>query len=161
MWKIYKYLENKQDVNCAAYSMGGEIFVSEPEQAFGEGIYSFEEKYVKRKADRTQQKKEKDGGVYAFTDEMRDKIRAYTKTVYKRMDLRGVVRFDFLVTETQVYLCEVNTVPGSLAYYLFCERLTDAKRFFADLIEEAIRAQDEPKKILTTGILQTVRFQSK
>ena len=158
---IEKYLENKQDVNCAAYSMGGEIFVSEPEQAFGEGIYSFEEKYVKRKADRTQQKKGKDGGVYAFTDEMRDKIRAYTKTVYKRMDLRGVVRFDFLVTETQVYLCEVNTVPGSLAYYLFCERLTDAKRFFADLIEEAIRAQDEPKKILTTGILQTVRFQSK
>ena len=157
---IEKYLETKRDVNCAAYSLGGEIFVSEPEQSFGEGIYSFEEKYVKRKADVPRQT-QKDGDRYAFTDEMRDKIRAYTKTVYKRMDLRGVVRFDFLVTDDQAYLCEVNTVPGSLAYYLFCERLTDAKRFFADLIEEAIRAQSQPKKILTTGILHTVRFQGK
>ena len=158
---IERYLENKKDVNCAAYSLNGEIHVSEPEQSFGEGIYSFEEKYVKRKADRPQAENGNKGGRYAFTDEMREKIRAYTKTVYKRMDLRGVVRFDFLLSGEEVYLCEVNTVPGSLAYYLFCERLTDAKRFFTDLIEEAVRAQSQSKKILSTGILNTVQLQSK
>ena len=157
---IEKYLENKMDVNCAAYALNGEIFISEPEQSFGDGIYSFEDKYVKRKTD-TPLQRGKDEGRYVFTDEMRDKIRAYTKTVYKRMDLRGVVRFDFLLSGEEVYLCEVNTVPGSLAYYLFCERLTDAKRFFTDLIEEAIRAQSQSKKILTTGILNTGHFRSK
>ena len=157
---IEKYFENKIDVNCAAYAFNGEIVISEPEQSFGEGIYSFEEKYVKRKTDVPLQQ-EKEGGRYAFTNEIRDKIRAYTKTVYKRMDLRGVVRLDFLISGEEVYLCEVNTVPGSLAYYLFCERVTEAKRFFADLIEEAIRTQLQNKKILTTGILNTVQLQNK
>ncbi|MFR1983076.1 MAG: hypothetical protein ACLS4Z_04595 [Christensenellaceae bacterium] len=30
---IEKFLKNKRDVNCAAYSLGGEIYVSEPEEA--------------------------------------------------------------------------------------------------------------------------------
>ena len=78
------------------------------------------------------------------------------------MNLRGAVRMDFLVSEKQVYLCEVNTVPGSLAYYLFCERVSDAKNFFSDLLEDAIRTQkEEDKKLLTTGILNSVRLRNK
>ena len=64
---------------------------------------------------------------------------------------------DFLVSENKVYLCEVNTVPGSLAYYLFCERLIDAKRFFSDILEEAILSNArEKKEILSLDILRTV-----
>ena len=151
---IEKYLENKLDVNCAAYMRNGEIFVSEPESAFGDGVYSFEEKYVRKKQDNGT----KHGGRYALTGEIRDKIRSYTKTVYKRMNLFGVVRMDFLVHEKQVFLCEVNTVPGSLAYYLFCERVMDARAFFGDLIEEALASgAQEKKKIVSTGILQSVK----
>ena len=109
---IERFLPQKQDVNCAAYTRNGEIFISEPEMAFGAGIYSFEEKYVKRKTDMR-------GAKTSISDEARKKIRAYTKTVYKRVNLSGVVRFDFLVSGEEIYLCEVNTVPGSLAYYLF------------------------------------------
>ena len=93
-----------------------------------------------------------------LNDYLRDKIRAYTKTIYKRMHLHGVVRMDFLVNEDAVYLCEVNTVPGSLAYYLFCERLTDARAFLGDILEEAMLIyQTTQKKILSTGILKTVQ----
>ena len=160
---IEKYLQNKQDVNCAAYAINGEIVVSEPERAFGGGVYSFEEKYIKRTSDGAQGKTSSrhltgnEGGRYALKGELHDKIRAYTRTVYKRMDLKGVVRMDFLVSDGKPYLCEVNTVPGSLAYYLFCEKVTDARAFFGDLIEEAVRQKGEnEKKILTTGILNTV-----
>ncbi len=153
---IERYLSEKKDVNCAAYTRNGEIVVSEPEAAFGEGIYSFEEKYIKRKADA------KGGGRYALTGELREKIRAYTRTVYKRMNLQGVVRMDYLVSGGKAYLCEVNTVPGSLAYYLFCERIIDARSFFTDLLEEAIANHAEEKKeIVTTGILKTVRWNRK
>jgi D-alanine-D-alanine ligase len=93
--------------------------------------------------------------------ELRDKIRAYTRTVYKRMDMQGVVRMDFLVGEDKPYLCEVNTVPGSLAYYLFCERVTDARSFFSALIEDALQNSEKEKKILSTGILKTVSLQRK
>lgn len=154
---IEKYVRDKKDVNCAAYIRNGEIFVSEPEEAFGDGLYSFEEKYVKRTQDGGKACKKK-----AVSGEIRDKIRSYTKTVYKRMDLKGVVRMDFLVGEGKIYLCEVNTVPGSLAYYLFCERISDARAFFGDLIEDAMaQANKEEKKIVRTGILQSVRWRTK
>ncbi len=157
---VEKYLKEKKDVNCAAYSINGEIYVSEAEEAFGEGVYSFEEKYVKRNQDTPLTPKT--SRVKPLTGELRDKIRAYTKTVYKRMDLSGVVRMDFLVSEGKAYLCEVNTVPGSLAYYLFCERVSDARIFFGDLIEEGIRrAKQADKTLPSTGILHTVRWQSK
>ncbi len=158
---IEKYLADKQDINCAAYALRGEIYVSEPEAAFGEGIYSFEDKYVRRSADHGTPMSAKGGGRYALTGDLREKIRAYTRTVYKRMNLNGVVRMDFLASEGKAYLCEVNTVPGSLAYYLFCERLVDAKSFFSDLIEDAVLQSGEKKKLVTTGILRTVRWRTK
>lgn len=155
---LEKYLQNKQDVNCAAYIKDGEILVSEPERAFGNGVYSFEEKYVRRNADRACTQKTERGG--ALRGELREKVRAYTKTVYKRMNLQGVVRIDFLISDGKAYVCEVNTVPGSLAYYLFCERISDARDFFSDLIEEALR-EKPTKKTLTTGILDTVSWYAK
>ncbi len=158
---VEKYLEKKEDVNCAAYAIDGEIFVSEPEAAFGEGIYSFEDKYVRRSADHGTPFNAKGGGRYALKGDLREKIRAYTRSVYKRMNLQGVVRMDFLVSEGRAYLCEVNTVPGSLAYYLFCERIIEAKSFFTALLEDALRRGEERKKIVTTGILQGVRWRSK
>jgi D-alanine-D-alanine ligase len=159
---VEKYLAEKQDVNCAAYSLNGEIYISEPELAFRDGIYSFEEKYVKRKEDgNAGVSGGKGGNRVALSGELREKIRAYTRTVYKRMNMRGVVRLDFLVSGGKAYLCEVNTVPGSLAYYLFCERVSDAKNFFSDLIEDAITRDREEKAVLQTGILRTVRWQGK
>ena len=156
---IEKYLTNKKDVNCGAYSIDGEIFVSEAEEAFGDGVYTFEDKYVKRGNTPLSPKTER---VKPLVGELRDKIRAYTRTVYKRMNLKGVVRMDYLVSDGKVYLCEVNTVPGSLAYYLFCERITDARSFFGDLIEESIKNfVASSKKVVRSGILQNVQWQRK
>ncbi len=153
---IEKYLKDKKDVNCAAYARGGEIITSEVETAFGEGIYSFEDKYIKRKSD------SKSGARETLGGDLREKIRSYTKTIYKRMNMQGAVRMDFLVSEGKAYLCEVNTVPGSLAYYLFCERISDARTFFSDLIEEAIENADlEHKHIVSTGILRSVSWTRK
>ncbi len=158
---VEKYLEGKKDVNCAAYLKGGEIILSEPELAFGRGIYTFEDKYVRRSADRGTPFDRKGGGMSALTGELREKIRAYTRTIYKRTGMLGVVRMDYLLHEGKVYLCEVNTVPGSLAYYFFCDRIVDAKSFFSDLIEEGASQSKEKKRLVTTGILRTVRWKSK
>ena len=159
---IEKYLANKQDVNCAAYSLQGKIILSEPELAFGEGIYSFEDKYLRRSNDHGTPISSKEGGRYAVSGELREKIRAYTRTVYKRMNLQGAVRMDFLISEGKAYLCEVNTVPGSLAYYLFCDRITDARQFISDLLETAWQeGQQAEKKLVTTGILHSVRVKMK
>lgn len=156
---IEKFLEDKADVNCAAYKANGEIFVSDVEVASSkDGIYTFSEKYLKsgesaKGGGRVGNNSRLDGDVVK-------KIKSYTKTLYKRMDLNGVVRVDYLVKGKEVYLSEVNTVPGSLAYYLFCERVTDAREFFFALIEEGISQKNE-KGVLGTGILQKVRLNGK
>ena len=162
---VEKYLDNKRDVNCAVCCLHGEICVSEIETAFGDGVYSFEDKYVKQRSDGgsvSAGKMVNGGGRYALSGDLREKIRAYSKTIYKRMNLFGVVRMDFLVSGDKVYLCEVNTVPGSLAYYLFCERISDARTFFGDLIEEAVVEHAQKKKrVYDTGILSCVRWERK
>ena len=54
-------------------------------------------------------------------------------------------------------MSEVNGVPGSLAYYLFCERISDAREFFSDLIEEGIlQAEREKKETPVSGVLSTI-----
>ncbi len=147
---IERFLVGKKDVNCAAYSLGGEVYVSEAEEAFSsyDGVYGFEQKYIK--------KEQKEGGRVLLTGALRQKIRGYTRTVYKRLNMSGVVRVDFLVQGDKVYLSEVNTVPGSLAYYLFCDRISEAKAFFSALVEDAIcKAKEGKKQSLTTGVLET------
>lgn len=153
---VETYLENKKDVNCAVCRLHGEVCVAEPEETYGSGVYTFEEKYVYREKDA------KKADRCGLKEEIAHKIKAYAKSVYKRTNMTGVVRMDFLVEGEEVYLCEVNTVPGSLAYYFFCEHLSDARTFFGDLLEEAVgKDKTEKKKIVTTGILQGVKWQRK
>lgn len=159
---IEKYLQDKKDVNCAAYALNGEIYVCEPELAFENGVYSFEEKYVKKDGQNKSDFSKNTHTRVLIKGEMRDKIRAHVRTVYKRLNLQGVVRMDFLVSGGKSYLCEVNTVPGSLAYYFFCERISDAKTFFEDLISEALREKLTRKKpVFDTGILKKGDFTRK
>ena len=158
---IEKFLKNKRDVNCAAYSLGGEIYVSEPEEAAsGDKIYTFADKYLGEGSRRNGGKAGKKAA--AVSDETREKIRSYTRTLYKRMNLKGIVRMDFLLSEGKIYLGEVNTVPGSLAYYLFGERVSDAKNLFSDLIDDALAsAAAGEKRVIATGILQSVTVHGK
>ena len=48
--------------------------------------------------------------------------------------LRGVARVDFLSDGGQLYLNEVNTIPGSLARYLW----VDPPVLFIDLLEDLV-----------------------
>ncbi len=151
---VEKYLTKKKDVNCAAYSLQGEIILSEAEIASeADGVYDFEKKYVERGGDFL-----KGGGRVVLNGKLREKIRGFTKLLYKRLGCCGVIRVDFLIgAEGEAYLSEVNAVPGSLAYYLFCESVTDARAFFSDLIEEGVLAyRKERKEIASTGVLENL-----
>ena len=157
---IERFLEKKLDINCAVCYRKGEILVSEPEIASeNSGIYSFEDKYLTRNGLMMGKGR---GQVRDLDKKTAELIKTYTKTLYKKTDMRGVVRMDYLLSDSEVYLSEVNTVPGSLAYYLFCERLTDAKNFFTDLLLEAIVKSKEPPKLCPeTGVLDGLKLKRK
>ena len=56
-----------------------------------------------------------------ISDDLRENIRKIAAKIFCSIGLRGVVRIDFLLDEVKnkLYVCEVNAVPGSLAYYFF------------------------------------------
>ncbi len=145
---VERYVQEKRDINCAAWRKGGEVVLSECEEVFSnESILTFREKYegTGERASRLPAQ---------LPAAVREEIRAATKTVYEAFCVRGVVRADFLYAEGKVWFNELNTVPGSLASYLFGEKLTDARTFLQGLIEEGLSARTPKKRILTTGILQ-------
>ena len=72
--------------------------------------------------------------------ETADKIRELTAFVYRKLDFTGIIRIDYLVSEGRVYLNEINSVPGSLAYYLFTRDTDEFGELLENLIDEAIAA---------------------
>jgi len=52
--------------------------------------------------------------------------------------IRGVTRIDFLVNEHEIYVNEINTIPGSLSRHLFIDPPISFEQFLNDLVDEAL-----------------------
>ena len=64
-------------------------------------------------------------------------ITAMARIVAQAALVRGVARIDFLANADEVYVNEINTIPGSLARYLFIEPAIPFAQLLADMIDEA------------------------
>ena len=54
-------------------------------------------------------------------DSLRDRIQSMSKDIFRMMDCKGVVRIDYMFDRAteQLFITEINTIPGSLAFYLW------------------------------------------
>jgi len=66
-----------------------------------------------------------------------DKVRAVALEVGRIADVRGVARVDFLSDGEELYLNEVNSIPGSLARYLWVDPPVPFVELLETMIEEA------------------------
>lgn len=149
---VERYLPDKRDINCAAFRKNGEVVVSACEEVFSESdILTFAEKYEGKGARRSVL-------PAALDPKTAKQIQTYVAKIYETFRVRGVVRADFLVSGKEVYFNELNTVPGSLACYLFGEKLTEAREFLSSLVEEALAFSEAEKETVTSGILNTAVF---
>jgi len=71
--------------------------------------------------------------------EVADDITEMATEVARLTGLRGVARIDFLGAEGDLYVNEINTIPGSLARYLWVEPEVVFSRLLADLLDEAVQ----------------------
>ncbi len=72
-------------------------------------------------------------------NDVQDAIRRMATEVARLTGLRGVARIDFLGAEGELYVNEINTIPGSLARYLWVDADVPFPRLLADLLDEAVR----------------------
>jgi D-alanine-D-alanine ligase len=67
-----------------------------------------------------------------------DAIERYTRTIAEVASVRGVARVDFLANDAELYVNEINTIPGSLSKHLFVDPPLAFSQLLGDLIAEAV-----------------------
>lgn len=78
-----------------------------------------------------------------------DKIAGIAKLVFNLFDCSGLVRLDFLVKGKDVYCIELNTIPGSLSFYLWDKSGYPYPKLLTHLIDLALIKHEEVKKLQT------------
>lgn len=85
-----------------------------------------------------------------LTDALREQMETMAKNAFVALRLSGVCRIDFLYDGKQLYINEVNTIPGSLAYYLWEESKVPFRHLIMRLIQIAIRRTRRKDAMITT-----------
>lgn len=127
---IEQAVEDAVEVNCAVLGDADYQIVSDLEYPKSwSSFLSFDEKYISRKEEKLGKKK--------LSKKLEEEVKRISKETFKIFDCSGVVRIDFLVlpNEEKIYLNELNSIPGSLAFYLFKNQNLDFKRLLNKLIE--------------------------
>jgi len=73
-----------------------------------------------------------------MSDVQADAVRHYTTRIADVASVRGVARVDFLANDDELFVNEINTIPGSLAKHLFVDPPVPFAQLLADLIAEAL-----------------------
>ena len=132
-----KFLVGAKDVNCACYRLNKRLFVSECERPVGSEFLTFSDKYLGVKNGENREFPANLDGETAA------RIKEITGKVYDEFGFSGIVRIDYLVKGGEVFLNEINSVPGSLAYYLFCDKISAFTDLLTDLLAESVRKNRE------------------
>ena len=77
-----------------------------------------------------------------------ERIRTLARTVATVAGIRGIARIDFLEHEGKVWVNEINTIPGSMAAYLWIDPPRSREELFGDLVAEA---QAKPTRVFSTA----------
>ncbi len=174
---IENAVENLKEINCAVL---GDIYDAETsvceEPVGSDEILSYSDKYLSggSKDSKLGAKSCGSKGSSGMADlkrklpaeiskELEEKVRYYAKAAFQGLGCSGVTRVDFLyntVTE-ELYVNELNTIPGSLSFYLW----EASGKSFAELLDELVklafkreREQNELNFSFDTNILQGIKL---
>lgn len=119
---IEKGLDNPLELNCSVLGVDGEAVASEIEMPVtGGDLLSFVDKYIQGGGGAKGMASLKRVLPAPIEPELRERIRSLSVDIFNNMDCKAVVRIDYMydVKAGQLYITEINTIPGSLAFYLW------------------------------------------
>ena len=165
-----KAITSLREINCSVLGDADSCEASVCEEPFmNDEILSYEDKYLSGGKQEGPSKGMASLGRKIpadLSDEKAQEIRNLACNVFKATGSSGVVRIDFLLdTETgAVYANEINTIPGSLAFYLWEATGLKYSDMIDRLVEIAFRRQrnrDNLTFTIDTNILSGVSFGTK
>ncbi len=151
-------VKGAQDLNCAIRSCGTPR-ASEVERPLkGLGVLSYEEKYApqgkllpKGQDGKGDPRRELPAEI---PSQLRQEIQRLSASAFEWLGCRGTARVDFLLSDGgELYLNEVNTIPGSLAFYLWEASGVSFPALLEDLINEAMAPPPAVQLVLPGNLL--------
>ena len=123
------------EINCSVMGFGDQIEASTLEQPVSwDEFLSYEDKYLRGGEGMKSAERLVPAPLKA---ELTARIKDTSIAAFKAVDGRGIARIDYLARpdRNEFYLNEINTMPGSLAFYLWREDGYTA----AELVEKLVR----------------------
>lgn len=158
-------ITNLREINCSVVGDMYEAQASVCEEPFkSDDILSYDDKYLGNAKGASKGMASVSRIIPAnISDELAKTIQEYALAAFKALNCSGVVRIDFMIDEDseRVYFNEINTIPGSLAFYLWEYSGISYKELLTKLIEIAFkRARSESKITFSfeTNILNSSSF---
>ena len=136
------------EINCAAVGYGEDVRASVcemPVPSSNDTFLDFWQKYLRNAST----KGEDSRGMKSLSrvvpapigDELTGRIQAMTCDIFKLLDCCGTVRVDFIIDQNDMlFVNEPNTIPGSLAFYLWKASGLDFPKLVEKMVEDALRA---------------------
>ena len=161
-------ISNLREINCSVLGDENDAEASEIEEPLHtKDILSYEDKYVSNaKGGGT-----KNSGMASvsrkipadLSPEKREEVRSLAVRAFKALGCNGVSRIDFMIDEDngKLYFNEINTIPGSLSFYLWEPLGVPYKVLLDRMIQLALkRARIEESLTFTfdTNILDQASF---
>lgn len=146
---IEKFIEGAREFNVAILGDSEKYEISEVDEPIKNNeVLTFADKYLSSNSNKVNSKSCKGSMANCVRKSPEDlpenvslKIKNIAEKLFLKLGLWGIVRIDFLFDEkrSKLYVCEVNAIPGSLAYYFF------KKNFIVtnDLVEKLIRVAEK------------------
>ncbi|MEG0026468.1 MAG: D-alanine--D-alanine ligase family protein [Bacilli bacterium] len=158
---VEKFIENLIEVNCSVLGNYEFMETSVIEEVLSSNeILSYHDKYVGgSKGQKSKGMASTSRIVPARIDtKIADDILAISKKAFRILNLSGVCRIDYLIDKNtkKIYLNEPNTIPGSLAFYLWSPKGKNYRQLLDEMITTAIKEyKNNSKKIcnFNTNIL--------
>lgn len=81
-------------------------------------------------------------------DALAQEVKQYAIGAFRAIDGHGTARVDLLVKDSKAYVNEINTMPGSLAFYLWQAEGMSPSQVVDELIRLALDAASEKRRTL-------------
>ncbi len=129
---VEPFIANVKEYNLAGYFAKGELHFSIVEEPHKEEFLDFEKKYMDFSRSSAVAKAD-------ISEVLEQKLQANFQKLYVNLFEGALIRCDFFVIENEVYINEINAIPGSMANYLFED--------FSGAIESLATSLPKGKKI--------------
>lgn len=156
---------NLREINCAVLGDYEEAHASECEEPISsDEILSYEDKYVAGGKGGSEGMRTARRELPAnLTPQKREEIRELAVKTFRTLGASGVSRIDFMIDRDtdQVYVNEINPIPGSLAFYLWEALGKPYAELLDDMVKLALKREREEQNMLTSfesNILQNANL---